>query len=146
MVLRLPIQANCSAIGCANVNVLIPVARVKSGDIIIPSLPLSNKQWAQVPLISQYLEIVWFSSCDLSGRVGNRYRLLWWYRGSADLSTATIVRGCGDPSFLGDSLPGVIRTPYTLCVGIPYRDGIHMALDRKVMASSPSLFRSASSQ
>ena len=71
---------------------------------------------AWVPLIPQYPEIIWFSSHGLSGYVGYRWSLLWWYRGSADLSTATIVCGCIDPSLLRDLSFGVNLTPNTLHV------------------------------
>ena len=85
-------HANCSAIGCSRANVLVLVAHVNSGENSTPSLPLSNRQWAFTPFISQYPDRVQLSE---HGQLGHLYILTYDYTyiGSMIL-LETIVFAC----------------------------------------------------
>ena len=53
----LPVTANCMPVGLSSGNDLIFAAQMKLEDIIIPLHPLSIRQWAFTPPISQNTEI-----------------------------------------------------------------------------------------
>ena len=78
-----PIHANCNAIGFLRENVLVPVAHVNSRDSSTPSLLLSNRQWAFMPLISQYPH--WVQLSEHSWLGCSLCLDLWLYIGSTVL-------------------------------------------------------------